>query len=100
MEEDTITLVFKLTLSSGETRSHSYPNCPTTKDAFNKWWDEQMKTVFTKTQLRRWLKLKNPNIFYQTDHIVSWEFEHTGNEEFTAILDEKTAFMLQVVGSV
>ncbi len=98
MEEDTCTLVFKITLSSGEIRHHSYSECPVTLDAFEKWWDEQVKTIFTKSGIRHWLKLKNPNVFYHVDHIASWEFEHTGNEEFSALVDAKTEFMLQIVG--
>ncbi len=98
MEEDAYTIVIKVTLSSGEIRNHSYSGYPVAKDAFSKWFDEQMETVFTKTGLRHWLKLKNPNIFYHVDHIASIEFECTGDEEFKTLLDKKTDFMQQIVG--
>lgn len=98
MAEDTFALVFKITLSSGEKRSHTYYNCPTDGEAFNKWFDEHMDSVFTKTGLRHWLKLKNPDVFYHVDHIASWEFEYPENEEFTLLLNNKTDFMLQIVG--
>ncbi len=98
MEEDTCTLVFKITLSSGETRRHSYDGCPITLDAFSKWWKEQMKFVFHEKGLRHWFELKYPTVLYHVDHVASMEFEHNGGEAFGAILEEKTEFMVQIVG--
>ena len=98
MEEDTCTLVFKVTMSSGETRRHSYDGCPFTLDAFNKWWAEQMKPVFHEKGLRHWLKFKNPTIFYHVDNVASIEIEHNAGEEFNAILEEKMEFMSQITG--
>ena len=98
MEEDTITLVFKITMSNGEIRRHSYSNCPSTKDAFHEWWGKQMKDIFSQTGLRTWVKLKNPTAFYNMACVAVWEFECTGNEEFMALVAEETDFMLQIVG--
>ena len=98
MEEDTCTLVFKITLSGGEMRRHTYDDCHITLDAFNKWWKEQMTPVFHERGLRHWFKFRNPTVFYHEDHVASMEFEHNGDEEFTAMLEEKTTSMMEIVG--
>ena len=97
MEEDTVTLVFKITMSNGEIRRHPYSNCPITKDALHKWWGKQMKDIFSQAQLRPWFKLRNPTAFYNVAHVAVWEFECTDNEEVRALLDEETDFMLGLI---
>ena len=57
-----------------------------------------MKDIFSQTRLRPWVKLRNPGAFYQMAHIAIWEFEHTGNEEFEALLDEETDLLMRFVG--
>lgn len=96
MTDDTITLVLAITLDTGDKRRHSYPDVPTGRDAFHAWWLEWAKDIFSQTNMRPWLKLRNPTAFYQTLHIAWWEFESTGDERFEGILDHETDFQLRL----
>ncbi len=95
---NTFTLIIKIKLQTGETERHIFKNCPNTKEAFHIWWDKLMEDVFSSDKgLRKWIKLDNPTIFYNVEHIATWVFETDGDKELPDFLTEETEFMLRIV---